>query len=109
MLGVAKSSYYDYLRQKKQKAQGYKQKKPGPRVQLDDKQLLPAILDVMTTSPFVTEGVKKVHARLRRIRGCVSKDIGDGIAIRHDWGPQYIARDFKKERKRSRGFDRIVC
>jgi len=23
----------------------------------------------------------------------VGKDVGDGIAIRHDWGPQYIARD----------------
>ncbi len=193
MLDVAKSSYYDYLRQKKQKAQGHKPKKPGPKVQVDDEMLLQSILEVMTASPFVTEGVKKVHARLRRkgikasrnrinrimrehsllspqrnepgeekthdgtiipdsinqiwgtdgtlfgtvngdllwlfalidhhsdevlgwhivevgqgdrfaalepikqglrrIRGCVGKDVGDGIAIRHDWGPQYIARD----------------
>jgi transposase InsO family protein len=199
MLGVARSSYYDYLRQKNQKAQGHKREKPGPRVQLDDKQLLAAIVEVMTASPFVTEGVKKVHARLRRkgtkasrnrvnlimrehsllspqrheqgeekkhdgtiipdsinqiwgtdgtlfgtitgdllwlfavidhfsdevlgwhivevgqgdrfaalepikqgvrrIRGCVGKDIGNGIAIRHDWGPQYIAHDFKEELK----------
>jgi putative transposase len=199
MLDVAKSSYYDYLRQKKQKAQGHQRKKPGPKVQLDDKALLQAILEVMTTSPFVTEGIKKVHARLRRkgikasrnrinrimrahgllspqrheqgeekahegtiipdsinqlwgtdgtlfgtiqgdllwlfavidhysdevlgwhivevgrgdrfaalepvkqalrrLRGCVGKDIGDGIAIRHDWGPQYIAHDFKEELK----------
>ena len=66
MLGVAKSSYHDYLRQKNQRAQGHKQKKPGPKVQLDDKALLQAIMEVMTASPFVTEGVKKVHARLRR-------------------------------------------
>lgn len=66
LLAVARSSYYDYLRQKNQKAQGHKRKKPGPKVQLDDKALLQAILDVMTTSPFVTEGIKKVHARLRR-------------------------------------------
>ncbi len=66
MLGVAKSSYYDYLRQRKQKAQGHIRKKPGPKVQLDDQQLLPAIVAVMTESPFVTEGVKKIHARLRR-------------------------------------------
>jgi len=33
LLGVAKSSYYDYLRQRKQKAQGHKGKKPGPKVQ----------------------------------------------------------------------------
>jgi transposase InsO family protein len=193
MLDVAKSSYYDYLRQKKQKAQRHKRKKPGPKVQVDDKMLLQSILEVMTASPFVTEGVKKVHARLRRkgikasrnrvnlimrahgllspqrheqgeekkhegtiipdsinqiwgtdgtlfgtvngdllwlfavmdhhsdevlgwhivevgqgdrfaalepikpglrrILGCVGKDVGDGIAIRHDGGPQYIARD----------------
>ena len=199
MLGVAKSSYYEYLRQRKQKAQGRQRKKPGPKVQLDDQQLLPAIVAVMTASPFVTEGVKKIHARLRRIgikvarrrvnrimrehgllspqrnepgeqkmhegtiipdsinqlwgtdgtlfgtingdllwlfavidhfsdellgwhivevgqgdrfaalepikqalrliRGCVGQEAGDGIAIRHDWGPQYIAHDFKEELK----------
>jgi len=197
MLGVAKSSYYDYLRQKNQKAQGHQRQRPGPKVQLDDSALLQAILSVMTASPFVTEGVKKVHARLRRqgikasrnrinlimrengllspqrheqgeekkhegtiipdsinqiwgtdgtlfgaingdllwlfavidhysdevlgwhivnvgqgdrfaalepikqglrrICGGVGPDVGDGIAIRHDWGPQYIARDFKNE------------
>lgn len=197
LLGVARSSYYDYLRQKKQKAQGHQRQRPGPKVQLDDQALLQAVLAVMTGSPFVTEGVKKVHARLRRqgikaarhrvnrimgengllspqrhepgeekkhdgtiipdainqlwgtdgtlfgaingdllwlfavidhysdevlgwhivnvgqgdrfaalepikqavrrLRGGVGKDVGGGIAIRHDWGPQYIARDFKKE------------
>ena len=199
MLDVANSSYYDFLRQKKLKAQGHQRKKPGPKVRLDDTQLLQAIVDVMTSSPFVTEGVKKVHARLRRkgikaaryrindlmrehfllspqrseqgqekkhegtiipdsinqlwgtdgtlfgtmtgdllwlfavidhfsdevlgfhivevgqgdrfaalepvkqavrrIRGCNAKGIGQGIAIRHDWGPQYIAHDFKEELK----------
>jgi transposase InsO family protein len=197
MLGVARSSYYDYLRQKNQKARGHQRQRPGPKVQLDDPALLPAIREVITGSPFVTEGVKKVHVRLRhkgikasrkrinlimrqngllspqrhqqgeekkhegtiipdsinqlwgtdgtlfgtingdllwmfavidhysdeilgwhivnvgqgdrfaalepikqavrRICGGVGKDAGDGIAIRHDWGPQYIARDFKKE------------
>ena len=199
MLNVAKSSYYDYRQQQKRKAQGHQRQKPGPKMQLDDPQLLLAIMEVMTNSPFVTEGVKKVHARLRRkgikaarhrvnrimraygllspqrhpqgeeethngtiipetinqlwgtdgtlfgtingdqlwmfavidhfsdellghhivevgqgdrfaalepikqgvrrIRGCVGKDMGDGIAVRHDWGPQYIARDFKEELK----------
>ena len=197
LLGVARSSYYDYLRQKNQKARGHQRQRPGPKVQVDDKALLQAILAVITGSPFVTEGVKKVHARLRRqgikasrhrvnrimgengllspqrheqgeekkhegtiipdsinqlwgtdgtlfgtiqgdllwmfavidhysdevlgwhivnvgrgdrfaalepikqavrrICGGVGQDVGDGIAIRHDWGPQYIARDFKKE------------
>ena len=199
MLGVAKSSYYEYLRQTQQAARKPQRQKPGPKVQVDDKALLQAILEVLTTSPFVTEGVKKVHARLRRkrikasrnrinqlmrehgllspqrcepgeekthdgtiipdtinqiwgtdgtlfgtiqgdllwlfavidhysdevlgwhivevgqgdrfaaleplkqglrcIRGCVGKNTGGGIAIRHDWGPQYIAHDFKAELK----------
>ncbi len=199
MLQVAKSSYYDYLRQKKQKAKKRTRKRPGPKVRVDDTQLLAEILDVIKTSPFTTEGTKKVHARLRRrgikaarhrvnrlmrehgllspqrcepgepnkhdgtiipdginqiwgtdgtlfgtvngdllwlfavidhysdevlgwhivnvgqgdrfaalepikqglrkIRGAVGKDIGQGIAIRHDWGPQYIAHDFKTELK----------
>lgn len=193
------SSYYDYLRQQKQTAEKRQRKRPGPKVQVDDQSLLVAILDVMTTSPFVTEGTKKVHARLRRqgikasrnrvnrlmrehgllspqrsepgdpkrhdgtiipdginqiwgtdgtlfgtingdllwlfavidhysdeilgwhivnvgqgdrfaalepikqglrkICGAVGRDIGKGIAIRHDWGPQYIAHDFKTELK----------
>jgi len=66
LLDVARSSYYDYLRQKNQQAQGHQRQRPGPKVQLDDSALLQAILSVMTASPFVTEGVKKVHARLRR-------------------------------------------
>jgi transposase InsO family protein len=196
---VPNSSYYDYLRQQKQSAEKRQRKRPGPKVQVDDQSLLVAILEVMTTCPFVTEGTKKVHARLRRqgikasrnrvnrlmrehgllspqrsepgdpkrhdgtiipdginqiwgtdgtlfgtingellwlfavidhysdeilgwhivnvgqgdrfaalepikqglrkICGAVGKDIGKGIAIRHDWGPQYIAHDFKTELK----------
>ncbi len=199
MLRVAKSSYYDYLRQKRQVARNHQCKRPGPKVQIDDKGLLEAIKSVMTHSPFVTEGVKKVHARLRRrkikasrhrinrlmrkngllapqrveaveakkhdgtiipdgidqlwgadgtlfgaangdllwlfavvdhfnaeamgwhivevgqgdrfaalepikqgvrkVRGALGKNVGEGIAIRHDWGPQYIAYDFKAELK----------
>ena len=197
VLQVAKSSYYDYLRQQKQRAQGHERKRPGPKVQLEDPDLLVAIMTVLHDSPFFTEGVRKVHARLRRqgivaarkrinrlmreygllspqrsesreqkahegtiipttineiwgtdgtlfgtaggdllwlfaaidhfsgevlgwhivpvgqgdrfaalepikqglrkIRGAVAKGLGQGIAIRHDWGPQYIAGDFKTE------------
>ncbi len=196
---MSKSSYYDYLRQHKQQAQGHQRKRPGPKVQIEDPALLVAIASVLKHSPFATEGVKKVHARLRRqgivaarnrinrlmrehgllspqrsepgdakphdgtiipttinqiwgtdgtlfgtmggdllwlfavidhfsdeilgwhivpvgqgdrfaalepikqglrrIRGAVGKDLGHGIAIRHDWGPQYIAHDFKAELK----------
>ncbi len=66
MLQVANSSYYDYLRQKKQKANKRTRKRPGPKVRVDDTQLLAEVLDVIKTSPFTTEGTKKVHARLRR-------------------------------------------
>ena len=41
--------------------------------------------------------LEPIKQSLRRIRGVASKDTGNGIAIRHDWGPQYIARDFKNE------------
>ena len=41
--------------------------------------------------------LEPIKQGLRRIHGGVSKEIGDGIAIRHDWGLQYIARDFKEE------------
>lgn len=43
--------------------------------------------------------LEPIKQALRRIRGCVGKDTGDGIAIRHDWGPQYVAHDFKEELK----------
>jgi len=199
VLQVAKSSYYDYLRQQKQKAQGHQRKRPGPKVQVDDQDLLVAITAVLHDCPFVTEGIRKVHARLRRqgivaarkrinrlmrehgllspqrteacepkahdgtiipttinqiwgtdatlfgtshgellwlfatidhfsgeilgwhivpvgqgdrfaalepikqglrkMRGAIGEGLGQGIAIRHDWGPQYIAGDFKDELK----------
>ena len=199
---MPKSSYYDYLRrqQDQHRAQAEGRKRPGPKVQVDDDGLLVCIREVLADSPFHTEGVRKVHARLRRrgvrvarervnrmmrqagllspqrieqekaeknhdgtiipdtinrlwgtdatmfgtadgslywlfavidhysdevlgvhvtevgsgdrwaalepikqalhtIRGATGKGIGDGIAIRHDWGPQYIANDFKRELK----------
>ena len=43
--------------------------------------------------------LEPIKQGLRKIRGAVGKDIGQGIAIRHDWGPQYIAHDFKTELK----------
>ena len=35
--------------------------------------------------------LEPIQQGLRKIRGAVGKDVGQGIAIRHDWGPQYIA------------------
>jgi transposase InsO family protein len=202
VLVVPKSSYYEYLRRQREqrRAQRKERKRPGPKVQVDDDQLLVLIREVLAASPFHTEGVRKVHARLRRrgikvgrervnrvmrragllspqrleraradkshdgtiipdtinrlwgtdatmfgtadgrlywlfgvidhysdevlgvhvveqgkgdrwaalepikqavrtIRGAVGKNAGSGIAIRHDWGPQYIANDFKNELK----------
>lgn len=66
VLQVAKSSYYNYLRQQKQKAQGHQRKRPGPKVQIDDQGLLVVITAVLHNCPFDTEGIRKVQARLRR-------------------------------------------
>jgi transposase InsO family protein len=200
LLEVPKSSYYEYRRRLQEQRRGERKerKRPGPKVQVDDDGLLVCISEVLADSPFYTEGVRKVHARLRRrgvrvarervnrvmrqadllspqrieqekneknhdgtiipdtinrlwgtdatmfgtadgrlywlfavidhysdevlgvhvveqgcgdrwaalepikqalrtVCGAVGKTIGDGIAIRHDWGPQYIAKDFKNE------------
>lgn len=199
VLDVPRSSFYEYQRQlrKRQQAAVKERKRPGPKVQVDDDELLELVRDVLAKSPFVTEGTRKVHARLRhrgirvcrgrvnrvmrragllspqrtahdeekehdgtiipstinvlwgtdgtmfgtadaslywvfavidhysdeilgchvvkvgsgdhlaalepikqavrKIRGAVGKDTGGGIAIRHDWGPQYIAGGFKGE------------
>lgn len=43
--------------------------------------------------------LEPIRQGLRNICGAVGKGIGKGIAIRHDWGPQYIAHDFKEELK----------
>jgi putative transposase len=196
---VPRSSFYEYRRQRREAHQGRprERKRPGPKTQVDNAQLLVLVREVLTGSPFVTEGVKKVHARLRKrgirvgrdrvnrvmreagllspqrvetrkdqphdgtiipetinqiwgtdatlfatengdllwlfavidhysdellgwhivevgqgdrfaalepikqavrkIRGAVGKGVGDQVAIRHDWGPQYAAKDFKKE------------
>ena len=41
--------------------------------------------------------LEPIKLGLRKIRGAVGKGVGQGIAICHDWGPQYIAHDFKQE------------
>ncbi len=43
--------------------------------------------------------LEPIKQGLRHIRGAIGEGLGQGIAIRHDWGPQYIAEDFKKELK----------
>ena len=199
LLGVPRSSFYEHRRRWRAEAGGavVPGKKPGPKPHVDDQELLQAIVTVILETPFITEGVKKVYARLRyrgikaarhrvnrlmrengllspqraakteenthdgtiipetinqlwgtdatmfgietgellwlfavidhysdellgwhivemgqgnrfaalepikqalrKIRGAVGKDVGGQIGIRHDWGPQYIAGDFKKE------------
>jgi len=71
---VPRSSFYEYARQLRHQRRAARREraKPGPKVQVDDAQLLATIKDVLAASPFHTEGTKKVHARLRRkgIRAC---------------------------------------
>jgi putative transposase len=41
--------------------------------------------------------LEPVKQGLRKVCGAVAKGVGGEIAVRHDWGPQYTAKDFKKE------------
>ena len=197
VIGVPKSSFYEYRCQHREGQAPRERKCPGPKKQLDDAELLVKVREELSASPFHTEGHKKVRARLRRkgiraakhrvlrvmreagllspqrteqkgkkahegtiipktinewwgtdgtmfgtetgqllwlfavvdhysdevlgwhivevgqgtrwaaleplkqalrrIRGAVAKDVGGNIGVRHDWGPQYRADDFKKE------------
>ena len=197
LLEVPKSSFYEYRRQRRDAQVVRERKDSGPKKALDDAELLVKVREVLWSSPFYTEGYKKVHVRLRkkgiraakdrvrrvmrqagllspqrterkaeklhegtiipqtinqlwgtdgtvfgtetgqllwlfavvdhfsdevlgwhivevgqgtrwaalepvkqalrRIRGVVAKDVGGEIAVRHDWGPQYRAEDFRKE------------
>jgi putative transposase len=51
------------------RARGSDQRRPGPRTDIGDDQLLVAIRAVLEASPFSGEGYRKVRARLRRERG----------------------------------------
>ena len=63
VVGVPRSSYYEYLLKGRQEKR--ERKKPGPKMQADDVRLLVLIREVLARSPFHTEGTKKVHRRLR--------------------------------------------
>jgi transposase InsO family protein len=63
VVGVPRSSYYEYQRKLRQEKR--ERKKPGPKMQADDVRLLVLIREVLARSPFHTEGTKKVHRRLR--------------------------------------------
>ena len=41
--------------------------------------------------------LEPVKQALRKRRGALLQKAGAGISIRHDWGPQYTAGDFRKE------------
>ena len=41
--------------------------------------------------------LEPVKQALRKRRGALIQKAGTGISIRHDWGPQYTAGDFRKE------------
>lgn len=60
-LGIPRSSVYA------QRAEAAPRSKPGPKPLVPDKELLAAIRSVLTDPPFLGEGYRKVHARLRFI------------------------------------------
>jgi len=41
--------------------------------------------------------LEPVKQGLKKRRGALAQKAGAGISIRHDWGPQYTAADFRKE------------
>ena len=63
VLGVPRSSFYEY--QKAQRRQRQESRRRGPKLQAEDPRLLELIREVLRRSPFHTEGTKKVHRRLR--------------------------------------------
>jgi transposase InsO family protein len=67
VVGVPRSSFYAYQRQRK--AERRERQKPGPKVKVADAELLAKIREVLERSPFHTEGTKKVHVRLRKWLG----------------------------------------
>jgi transposase InsO family protein len=43
--------------------------------------------------------LEPIKQALRKISNVTGKDVGEGITIRHDWGPQYVTTDFKFDLK----------
>src|SRR4051812_40663391 len=41
--------------------------------------------------------LESIHQGVRRAFGAFGKDIARGLAIRSDWGPQYVADAFRSE------------
>jgi len=63
VIGVPRSSFYEHRRACREARKA--RKKSGPKMQVDDAELLVKIREVLARSPFHTEGTKKVHVRLR--------------------------------------------
>jgi len=70
---VSRSTYYS--RQKKSRgAEGVECKKPGPKPEISDNELLGLIKEDLAVSPFKGEGHRKVHARLKRQNARVGRN-----------------------------------
>src|SRR5207247_776697 len=85
-------------------------RKPGPKTRHSDGEIIEAIRAILAACPFQGEGYRKVRARLAHREagrslgprahfarasampsGRFSKDVARGLALRCDWGPQYLA------------------
>jgi len=102
VVGVPRSSFYEFRRRQREEreARSREQKRPGPKVQVDDRELLEKIREALRRSPFHTEGTKKVHARLRQWLG-IRAGRGRVNRVMRSAGllsPQRIAAD-RRERK----------
>lgn len=74
LLDVPRSSYNEYKKRKREEKENRRREKQktGPKVKVDNEALLEWIRKVFKRSKFNTEGVKKVHLRLRSWFGIVA-------------------------------------
>lgn len=67
---LPRSSFYDW-QQRQASPDGHEAPKRGPKTDVTDEQVLEALREELEDPEFSGEGYKKLHARLRRLRGLV--------------------------------------
>ncbi len=100
-LEVPRSSFNDYRRRVREEKENRRRarRKPGPKVRVDDEELLVWIRRVLARSPFATEGTKKVHRRLRKWFEVVASRTRVRLVMRAAGllSPQRVESDRKKK------------
>ena len=98
---MPRSSFNEYRRRKREEKENRRRErqKPGPKVRVDDEELLVWIRQVLERSWFTTEGTKKVHLRLRNWFGVVASRKRVRIVMRAAGllSPQRVESDRKEK------------